>query len=154
VKVEDALAAYFEAYEQFRIEEILNWFLLPCHVVSDAAEVMQLPLATREACRAGVQRVLDWHRSLGAARSRIVEHVTMELSPRISCVDVKVDVEDGAGLKLYDFEAVYTFVRSGESWRVAAITHNQIPRLLRCVRAKEESAASRGERRTQRLPQG
>ena len=32
-----------------------------------------------------------------------------------------------AAVKLYDFEAVYTFVRSGEDWRIAAITHNQIP---------------------------
>jgi hypothetical protein len=133
--VEDALALYFKAYEQHRIDEILDWFLLPCHFVSDADEVKQMPLSTKEECRPGVQKVLDWHRSLGAERNRIAKQIIIELSPRISCVDVKVDVEDSVGVKLYDFEAVYTFVRSASTWRIAAITHNQIPRLSQRLNA-------------------
>ena len=93
-----------------------------------------MPLPTKEACRV-VQRVLDWHRDLGAERFSITEKMIIELSPRISCVDVKVDVEDGAGVKLYDFKALYTFVRSASTWRIAAIAYNQIPRLLSCLRA-------------------
>jgi hypothetical protein len=140
--LEDALAAYFNAYRLHRIEDILDWFLLPCHVVSDADDgPVQIPMSTREACRAGVQRVLDWHRSIDAGRSRIVKQTIIELSSRISCVDVKVDVEDPAGAKLYDFEAVYTFVRS-PTWKVAAISHNQIPRLLARVNASQEAPAA------------
>jgi hypothetical protein len=136
-KVQDALAAYFRAYEEDRIDEILEWFLLPCHFVSDAEDgVTLMPLKTKEDGRAGVQRVLDWHREVGAARRRIDKQVVMELSPRLSCVDIKVNVEDAAGATLYDFEALYTLVREGADWRVAAITHNQIPRLLACVRAR------------------
>jgi len=134
--LEQALDAYFDAYQRDHIDEILDWFLLPCHVVSDADNVVLTPLATKEACRVGVERVLNWHRDLGVKRRRIVKQLIIELSPRVSCVDVKVDIEDCAGGKLYDFEAVYTFVRSGSAWRVAAITHNQIPRLLSCVHAK------------------
>jgi hypothetical protein len=137
--LEDALATYFDAYRQHRIDEIVDWFLLPCHFVSDAEQVRQMPLATREECRAAVQVVLDWHRALGAEGRRIVKQTIIELSPRISCVDVKVDIEDRGGLKLYDFESVYTFVRSGPNWRVAAITHNQIPRLLSCAQARGKS---------------
>jgi len=133
---EEALSVYFDAYQKGDIDEILDWFLLPCHFVSDADEVALMPLATREACRVGVERVVDWHRSLGVIGRRITRQSIIELSPRISCVDVKVDVEREGGVKLYDFEAVYTFVRSGEFWRIAAITHNQIPRLLSCVRAQ------------------
>jgi len=139
IALENALVTYFKAYEEFRTDDILDWFLLPCHFVSDADEVMQMPLSTKEACRIGVQRVLDWHRDLGAARAHIVKQLIIELSPRMSCVDVKVDVEDKAGQKLYDFEAVYTFVRSGPTWRIAAITLNQIPRLLSCVQAHQET---------------
>jgi hypothetical protein len=133
--LEDALAVYFGAYEEDRVEDILDWFLIPCHFVSDAEDgVTPMPLSSREACRAGVQRVLDRHRELGVVRSRVTNQTIMVLSPRMGCVDVTVDVETHAGAKLYDFEAVYTFVRSGEAWKVAAITHNQIPRLLACVR--------------------
>ena len=97
-----------------------------------------MPLSTKEECRVGVQKALDWHRGLGAERSRIAKQIIIELSPRISCVDVKVDVEDSTAVKLYDFEAVYTFVRSASTWRIAAITHNQIPRLSSCVQANRK----------------
>jgi hypothetical protein len=137
--LENALAVYFKAYEDNRIEDILDWFLIPCHFVSDAEEgVTPMPLASREACRAGVQRVLDWHGELGVAGCRVTKQAIMSLSPRMSCVDVKVDVENRASAKLYDFEAIYTFVRSDEAWKVAAITHNQIPRLLACVLAARQ----------------
>jgi hypothetical protein len=138
--IEQALDAYFAAYQRGSIDEIVDWFLLPCHFVSDADEVALMPLATKEACRAGVEKVVNWHRYLGVKERRIVKQLIIELSPRIICVDVKVDVERDEGVKLYDFEAVYTFVRRDANWRVAAITHNQIPRLLSCVRAKEEAA--------------
>ena len=141
MNVEDALFLYFKAYEQFRIDEIIDGFLLPCHLVSDAEEVVLMPLPTKESCRV-VQRVLDWHRGLGVERFSIAKQVIIELSPRISCVDVKVDVEDGAGVKLYDFEALYTFVRSASTWRIAAITYNQIPRLLSCVRAHGKTSGA------------
>ena len=138
--IEQALDAYFAAYQRGSIDEIVDWFLLPCHFVSDADEVALMPLATKEACRAGVEKVVNWHRYLGVKERRIVKQLIIELSPRIICVDVKVDVERDEGVKLYDFEAVYIFVRRDANWRVAAITHNQIPRLLSCVRAKEEAA--------------
>jgi hypothetical protein len=138
--LEQALGAYFAAYQQDNVEEILDWFVYPCHIVSDADEVALMPLATKQACRAGVEKVVNWHRYLGVKGRRIVKQLIIELSPRISIVDVKVDVERDAGVKLYDFEGVYTFVQSGSSWRIAAITHNQIPRLLNCVRAKEKAA--------------
>jgi len=141
IAVEDALAAYFAAYANFRVEEILDWFLEPCHFVSDAEPVTLMPLPNREACRAGVERVLKWHRELGANGRTITKQTVIELSPRISCVDVQVDIERD-GKKLYDFESVYTFVHAESNWRVAAITHNQIPRLLRRIEAQRNAETS------------
>lgn len=143
ITVEDALAAYLDDYRHFRIDKILEWFLEPCHFVSDAEEVLLMPLPTREACRAGVERVLNWHREIGANGRTIVKQDIIELSSRISCVDIKSEIEDDAGNKLYDFEGVYTFVRVGAAWRIAAITHNQIPRLLRCVEAHRNGEVKR-----------
>ncbi len=37
------------------------------------------------------------------------------------------------GWVLYDFEAVYTLAETRIGWRIAAIAHNQIPRLLECI---------------------
>jgi hypothetical protein len=34
---------------------------------------------------------------------------------------------------LYDFEATYSLAKISGAWRIVVISHNQIPRLLRCV---------------------
>lgn len=143
ITVEEALAEYFRAYEEQRIEDVVTWFRPPGLFVSDAEPVSQTPLPTEDDCRAGVQRVLDWHREMGAARSRVARQTVIELSPRITCVDVLVDVEDIDGAKLYDFESVYTFVREGEDWRIATAVFNQIPRLLACLKARRAADAAR-----------
>jgi hypothetical protein len=41
------------------------------------------------------------------------------------------------GDALYDFEAVYTLAETRTGWRIAAIAHNQIPRLLACIARRQ-----------------
>jgi hypothetical protein len=135
-EIEEALGLYFKAYREQRLDDILDWFALPGLFVSDGEPVAQTPLTTKAECRVGVQRVLDWHREIGAARSHITRQTVIELSPRLSCVHATVDVQDAGGASLYDFESVYTFVRRGETWRIASAVFNQIPRLLARVRAQ------------------
>ena len=50
-----------------------------------------------------------------------------------------VDVLDVTGAKLYDFQSVYTFVRHGETWRIASAVFNQIPRLLACLQTRRDA---------------
>jgi len=134
--LEQTLADYFSAYGQDRIDRVVEYFAVPCHIVSDQREVALMPLASRAACRDAVEKVLAWHRTLGAVNQNIVKQFIIDLSPRLQCVDVEVEVQDGAATVLYDFESVYTFVHQPDGWRIAAISHNQIPRLLQCLRAR------------------
>ena len=71
IGIEEALGLYFKAYRDQQIDDILDWFLLPGLFVSDGEPVALTPLTTKAECRGGVQRVLDWRREIGAARSHI-----------------------------------------------------------------------------------
>jgi hypothetical protein len=48
-----------------------------------------------------------------------------------------MEVHGRAGEALHDFEAVYTLAETRPGWRIAAIAHNQIPRLLECIARRQ-----------------
>jgi len=50
-----------------------------------------------------------------------------------------MEVHGRAGEALYDFEAVYTLAETRPGWRIAAIAHTQIPRLLECIARRQSS---------------
>lgn len=53
----------------------------------------------------------------------------VELAPRLTQASLMMEVHGRAGQALYDFEVVYTLAETRTGWRIAAIAHNQIPRL-------------------------
>jgi hypothetical protein len=132
-EIEAFFASYGAAYWRYDATSIIAYFAYPCHVVSDAEPVALMPIASEQDCRVGVERVLGWHRAIGAVSSEMSEFIVTELSPQLVSVSLKSDFLDEAGRRLYDFHGIYTLVRAPEAWKVAAISHNQIPRLLGCV---------------------
>ena len=74
-----------------------------------------------------------------AARSMKETHWILDLMRSRGSLDQARKVtKQLAGAALYDFESVYTFVRSDGRWRIASAVFNQIPRLLACLRARRE----------------
>ena len=132
-EIEAFFASYRAAYWSFDSDSIICQFVYPCHIVSDADPVALMPIASEQDCRVGVERVLGWHRAIGAVSGEMTEFVVTELSPRLVSVSLKSDFLDDTGRRLYDFQGVYTLVRGPDCWKIAAISHNQIPRLLSCV---------------------
>ena len=53
----------------------------------------------------------------------------IELSPRLFQAAVHWDLRDRVGASLYVFMAVYSLAKIGLNLRVAAIAHNELPRL-------------------------
>jgi len=131
--VQEFFASYRIAFERYDSDAIVDHFIFPSHVVSDAEEVALMPFATKQDCRVGVERVLGWHRELGVGSGRVVDYHVSELSPRLANLHLRFELCDHAQRPLYDFEGFYTLVRTQGSWRIAAIAHNQIPRLLACL---------------------
>jgi hypothetical protein len=135
----DDVKAFFQkycaAFEALDVEAIADCVAYPSHIVSDAEEVVLIAMANRQECLAAMDKVVVLHRKLGAPSGRIHDLVITELSPRLVQASLTMDVRDGRSNRLYDFQAIYSLAKFAGEWRVVAIAHNQIPRLLACVAA-------------------
>jgi hypothetical protein len=141
----DDLKAFFQAYcaafEALDVEAIADCVAYPCHIVSDGDDVTLIAMANRQDCLAAMNRVVVLHRQLGAPSGRIHDLSILELSPQLVQASLGMDVLDGTSSLLYDFQASYSLAKFSGSWRIVAIAHNQIPRLLKCIARHQQDAA-------------
>jgi hypothetical protein len=80
-----------------------------------------------------MEKVITMHRQLGAPSGTIHDLSIAELSPRLAQASLRMEVYGIAAKRLYDFDAIYTLAKIRGSWLIAAISHNQIPRLVACL---------------------
>jgi hypothetical protein len=131
--VMEFLASYRKAFADYDTEAIVDHYTFPCPILSDS-ETMSLKLFEGpEQCKAGVDYVLSLHREIGVKSSKqLLLHIT-ELSPRLAGMMMRSQLEDGEGKPLYEFQGFYSLARTDSRFKIAAISHNQIPRLLACA---------------------
>jgi hypothetical protein len=138
--VQALIESYRAAFERFDAATIADHFAYPSHITSDADDVVLIPISKRQDCVDAVEKVIAMHRQLGIPSGRIHDLSIVELSPRLAQASLRMEVSDNAARTLYDFKAIYTLAKTHEGWRIAAISHNQIPRLLACL-AQHRSGA-------------
>lgn len=129
--------SYRTAFEALDVEAIADCVAYPSHIVSDGEEVVLIPMTNRQECLAAMDSVVVLHRELGAPAGRIHDLSITEFSPRLVQASLRMEVLDGTSSFLYDFQATYTLANFSGAWRIVAIAHNQIPRLLRCVSQRQ-----------------
>ncbi len=132
--------SYCASFEALDPEAIADHYAYPGIIVSDAEEVALITLANRQECVAAVAKVVALHRKLGVPVGRIRDLSVLELSPRLVQASLKMEVLDETTSPLYGFEATYSLVKISGVWRIVAISHNQIPRLLGCVAQRQSDA--------------
>jgi hypothetical protein len=131
--------SYRSAFERLDAAGIADHFAYPSHITSDAEAITLVPMATKQDCLAAVEKVLAMHRQLGAPSGAVHDLWITEFSPRLAQASLRMEVRDATARTLYDFEATYTLARIDGAWRITAIAHNQIPRLLACLARRERS---------------
>jgi hypothetical protein len=132
--------AYCAAFEALDVEAIADCVAYPAHIVSDGDDVTLIAMSNRQECLAAMNRVVVLHRQLGAPSGHIHDLSILALSPRLVQASLHMDVRDGAANLLYDFQANYSLAQFSGAWRIVAIAHNQIPRLLRCLAQRQPGA--------------
>ncbi|QOG21467.1 MULTISPECIES: hypothetical protein [Bradyrhizobium] len=141
----ESVTAFFQTYcaafEALDVEAIADCVAYPSHIVSDGEDVTLIAMSNRQECLAAMTRVVELHRQLGAPSGRVEDLSILELSPRLVQASLRMDVLDGTSNLLYDFRATYSLVKFAGAWRIVAIAHNQIPRLLRCIAQRQPGAA-------------
>ena len=104
------------------------------------AIAIQADAANVEAVKGAVEKVVAMHRELEAPSGTIRNLSIVELSPRLTQASLTMEVHRRTGGMLYDFQAVYTLAETRTGWRIAAIAHNQIPRLRKCLAQRQAGA--------------
>ena len=127
------LATYSEAFEAYDTKAIVDHYLFPCIIIGDSETIAPLTYKGADQLNAGVDYVLALHREIGVKSAHPLLLEITELSPRLAGMMLRSQFRDAHGKPLYDFQGLYSLARTESGYRIAAISHNQIPRLLACA---------------------
>jgi hypothetical protein len=128
--VMDFLASYRNAFQSYDTDAIVAHYCFPCQLVSDAEPVAVTAIEGPGQCKAAVGYILSLHREIGVTSSRITQLDISELSPRLTGMMLRYELVDSDGRPLYDMQCFYSLLRTDQGYRIAGLTHNQLPRLL------------------------
>ena len=127
------LASYRTAFEAFDTRAIVDHYAFPCAIIGDSETITPVLFVDENQCSAGVDYVLSLHRQIGVTQSKSLLLEITELSPRLAAMNMRIQLQDKTGKPLYDYQGFYSLARTEAGYRIAAICHNQIPRLLACA---------------------
>lgn len=127
------LQAFFDDYRstfaRYDAGALAELFAFPFHVVSDTEEVTPLSVAGRQAWIGVLEGLLGAYRTLGVAKGEPLELDVVELTSRVASARVHWELRRDDASPIYDFTAVYTVAQISGAWRVAAIAHDELPKL-------------------------
>jgi len=127
------LASYRSAFEAYDTEAIVGHYVFPCTIVGDSETPLPVTFKGADQLSAGVDYILSLHRQIGVTSGPPQLLEITEFSPRLAGMMLRSQFRDAHGKPLYDFQGFYSLVRTGAGFRIAAISHNQLPRLLACA---------------------
>lgn len=134
------VTAFFESYrsafERLDAEAIADLFVYPVHLTGDDEQITPETIGSRDEWLSQLRQLLRGYRAIDLAAAKIRALSIIELSPRLFQAAVHWDLCDGADASLYAFTAVYTLATIGQDLRIAAIAHNELPRLRAQLAAK------------------
>jgi len=131
--VMEFLDSYRTAFEGYDTEAIVEHYTFPCAIIGDSETIAPIVFKGAQQCSAGVDYVLSLHRAIGVTQGQPLLLEITELSPRLAALNLRYQMQDKSGNPLYDFQGFYSLARTEAGYRIAAICHNQIPRLLTCA---------------------
>jgi hypothetical protein len=128
--VMEFLASYSKAFEAYDTKAIVDHYVFPCTIIGDAEALAPLVYKAPEPLSAGVDYILSLHREIGVSTGRRLRLEITELSPRLAGMMIRTRFHDAQGNALYEFQGFYSLARTADGFRILAISHNQLPRLL------------------------
>jgi hypothetical protein len=141
-----SVSAFFESYrtafERLDAPAIADYYTYPGHMTSDTGKIVLIPIAAKLEWIGQIEQLLGTYRAIGFSCAHILDLVATELSPRLIQAILHWRLHDGAGRVLYDFEATYTLAKINGTLRIAALSHNEIPR-YRAYLAQHQSQRRR-----------
>ena len=130
----DRAAAFFQSYvgafEAFDARAIAGHFAFPCHMTSETGGEPDLRvIPDEEGWRADVEGLVGFYRSAGVATARMLSASSTPLADGVEQAAIHWMLEDAGGGDVYDFHALYTLVARAGALRIAALAHDELPRV-------------------------
>ena len=133
--------SYRAAFERGDASAVADHFVYPGHVTSDAGKIVLVPITARQEWLGKVEELLGMYQAIQLSSAHVLDLALTEISSRLILAQVHWALHDAAGLRLYDFVAIYTLANIDGAFRIAAIAHNELPQYQACLaRLKDQRA--------------
>jgi hypothetical protein len=126
---------YRTAFAQFEAEALEGFIALPLHLVSALDDGAAVAVADAEQWPGLLAGLLGAYRSLGVADAAVLDLEAADISPDVATARVRWELRRGDGTPVYAFTAAYTVVTVDGRRRIAAIAHDELPRLQAALAA-------------------
>jgi len=127
------LDSYRAAFERGDASAVADHFVYPGHVTSDAGKIVLVPITARQEWLGKVEELLGMYQAIQLSSAHVLDLALTEISSRLIQAQVHWAMHDAAGLRLYDFVAIYTLANIDDAFRIAAIAHNELPQYQACL---------------------
>jgi hypothetical protein len=123
------IKGYRATFESMDVPAITDRFVFPCHVAGQAGEVSVTSVPDATAWTASIERIVGAYRVIGIASAAIESLRVVGVTPGIAHAVVRWGLRDAVGGPVYSFTASYTLVDTADGARIAAIVHDEGPKL-------------------------
>jgi hypothetical protein len=127
------LDGYRSAFESLDVAAISAGFTFPCQVIGQGKAVTVNSVANAEQWSASIARIVDAYRVLGVASASVASLQVVPVTSGCAQATVTWNLEDAHGGPVYSFTASYTLVDTDAGPRIAAIVHDETPKLMQAL---------------------
>jgi len=117
--------SYRAAFERRDAAAIAGHFGFPLHVAGDSGEVTVDSIPSVEAWIPQLERLLGLYAQLDVKTAKMRHARTTRFSPRLAHAAIGWALETSGRKTIYEFDATYTLVATGDALKITAIVHNE-----------------------------
>ncbi len=133
--VEEFIEDYRTTFEAMDAAAITARFTFPCQVIGEADGVTIASVPDAAVWAASISRIVGAYQLLGVASAGVESLRVVELTAGTAHAVVEWQLRRASGDPVYSFTASYTVVDTGAGARIAAIVHDEGPKLAAAVAA-------------------
>ena len=126
---------YRATFARYDVRELARMFVFPFQVVSDSDGVTPTAVQSHDEWLPILEQLLAAYRTLGVAVGELLDLEVIGLTPRLALARAEWELRREDGRAVYEFRAAYTLAQIEGAWRVAAIAHDEVPKLRAALAA-------------------
>jgi hypothetical protein len=120
---------YQSAFLRADLDALVNCFSFPLQVVSVTGDQVSVTIADSQEWSEVLKGLLEVYRRLRVADAAMLAVEISQPLHAVAIVRVHWDLQRTDGTSVYDFTAVYTLMRVGDSRKIIAIAHDELSRI-------------------------